>query len=78
MSDGGLTAVDAPAGLRMNPVWFAHNLATSWRHRRSLRDFGVRMAWIYAIRLGLVGREWTIGFRYPPPVGDIRLLVRAN
>jgi FkbM family methyltransferase len=62
----------------MNLKWFAHNLATSWRHRRSLRDFAARMAWIYAVPLGLAGREWAIGFYYPPPVGDIRLLVRTN
>lgn len=62
----------------MDPIWLARNLATSWRYRRSLRDFASRMAWTYAVRLGLVGREWTMGFHYAPPVGDIRLLLRAN
>ena len=62
----------------MNPIWLARNLATSWRYRQSLRDFAARMAWMYAVRLGLTGREWTMRFRYEPPVGDIHLLLRAN
>jgi len=27
---------------------------------------------------GAQGREWIIGLRYPPPIGDIRLLLRGN
>jgi FkbM family methyltransferase len=64
----------------VNPFWFARNVTVSWRNRASLRDFVLRLLWIYSARLGTtsLAREWIIGFRYPRPVGDIRLLVRAN
>jgi FkbM family methyltransferase len=64
----------------VNPFWFARNVALSWQNRASLRDFIRRLLWIYCTKLnaGLLGSEWIIGFRYPQPVGHIRLLVRAN
>ena len=36
--------------------------------------------WIYSAKLGegLRDAEWTIGFRYPPPVGNLRLALRTN
>ncbi len=64
----------------MNPVWFARNVVLSWQNRASVADFIRRLLWIYCAKLSAVlhGSEWIIGFRYPAPVGNIRLLVRAN
>lgn len=64
----------------MDPAWLRKNLAQAaacprWRDRLRM------MAWTYAGSLpGLRGRrrEWVIGFRLPPPVGELELLVRAN
>jgi FkbM family methyltransferase len=42
-------------------------------------DFARRLCWTYAHRLPVVLQgEWTIGFRFPEPVGSVRLLLRAN
>ena len=64
----------------MDAVWLGRNIASSWRHRASLIDFMLCLAWIYSARLPSMvqSRQWTIGFRYHEPVGSIRLLLRAN
>ena len=64
----------------MNPVWLARNVVTSWRSKASVFDFIQRLIWLYAAKLPTAVRkkEWTIGFCYPEPVGNIRLLLRAN
>jgi FkbM family methyltransferase len=58
----------------------ARNISTSWSNRANIADFARRMLWIYSEKLpiALRQREWTIGFRYPLPVGSVRLLLRAN
>lgn len=64
----------------MDLTWLARNVDTSWRHRGTSVDAVKRLLWIYSNILPepLRGREWQIGFRYPPPVGEIRLWLRAN
>jgi FkbM family methyltransferase len=64
----------------MNPAWLGRNLAISWRHRASLADFFKRLLLIYGERLATAGRgrEWMVGFRYAAPIGDVRLVLRAN
>lgn len=64
----------------MNPLWFIRNSISSWRTRGGIADFLRRLAWIYSAKLPTPVRrsEWTIGFRYPPPIGRVRLLLRAN
>jgi FkbM family methyltransferase len=64
----------------VNPVWFVRNVATSWRYRADIADFIQRLFFSYAAKLPRVMRkpEWVIGFRYPEPVGRIRLVLRAN
>jgi len=67
-----VTAVDVGA--------LARNVATCWRHRAGTLDVARRLALLYAERCPqpLRRREWVIGFRYPAPVGNIRLVLRAN
>ncbi len=38
------------------------------------------MIWTYSTALpaARAGREWTIGFRYPAPIGNVRLRLRSN
>lgn len=64
----------------MNLVWLARNIATSWRYRANVFDFARRLVYFYAAKLpkGIRIQEWTIGFRYTAPIGNIRLLLRAN
>ncbi len=64
----------------MNPLWLARNLARSWANRSSVSDFARRMAWIYSAKLPRFARRhhWDIAFRYPAPIGEIRLRVRDN
>jgi FkbM family methyltransferase len=64
----------------LNPIWFLRNVATSWRHGASLADVVRNLLLSYSAKLppGIRRDEWTIGFRYPKPIGDIRLLLRAN
>jgi FkbM family methyltransferase len=66
--------------IAVNPLWLARNAAQSWRQKTRLQDFVLRLMWIYGAKVGSGARrrEWTIGFRYPRPIGDVRLLVRAN
>lgn len=65
---------------KMNPLWLARNLARSWANRSSVSDFARRMAWIYSAKLPRFARRhhWDIAFRYPAPIGEIRLRVRDN
>jgi len=58
----------------------ADNARVAWRRRASANDFVRRLAWLYSHRLPRRWRPqtWTIGFRYPPPLGFVRLRVRAN
>jgi FkbM family methyltransferase len=64
----------------LNPIWLVRNAGASWRYRASLGDFMRRMLLTYSQRLPRWARrrEWTIGFRYPRPIGNIRLLLRDN
>jgi FkbM family methyltransferase len=56
------------------------NIKTAWRNRASVVDMGRRMIWVYSYRLppALAPREWTIAFRYPPPIDNVRFLLRSN
>ena len=56
------------------------NVGTACQRRGSVADFFRAMAWIYAGALpaALTPREWLIGFRYPAPVGAVRLWLRSN
>jgi FkbM family methyltransferase len=56
------------------------NTAVAWDRRASTADFARRLAWLYSDKLPktLKPREWTIGFRYPAPIGRLRLHLRAN
>ncbi len=64
----------------MNPIWFIRNVVASSHHGASLADVGRTLLLFYSAKLPprIRRREWTIGFRYPEPIGDIRLLLRAN
>jgi FkbM family methyltransferase len=64
----------------VDPVWLTRNIAKSWRHSVGYADMARRLLLTYSAKLpaGLRGREWTIGFRYPPPIGRVRLVLRAN
>ncbi len=64
----------------MNPRWLVRNLWTSWRYRASLADFVRRVLFIYSSKLPSLLRRagWIIGFRYPAPIGNVRLLLRDN
>jgi FkbM family methyltransferase len=71
--------------IAVDPRWLARNVARSWRQKMRLQDFFLRLMWIYGARRGSANRgigarrrEWTIGFRYPRPIGNVRLRVRAN
>lgn len=56
------------------------NVKTSWSNRASVVDFARRIIWIYSGKLpiALSRGDWTIGFCYPEPIRNIRLLLRAN
>jgi len=45
-----------------------------------MADFVRQLAWLYSDKLpkALKPREWRIGFRYPAPIGRLRLHLRAN
>lgn len=64
----------------MNLRSLADNARVAWRGRAKANDFLGRLAWSYSHRLPwlLRPRTWTIGFRYPAPVGAVRLCVRSN
>jgi FkbM family methyltransferase len=56
------------------------NTAVAWGRRASTADFVRQLAWLYSDKLPktLKPREWTIGFRYPAPIGGVRLHLRSN
>jgi FkbM family methyltransferase len=56
------------------------NTAVAWSRRASAADFARRIAWLYADKIPAIlePREWTIRFRYPDPIGHVRLHLRAN
>jgi FkbM family methyltransferase len=66
--------------MSFNPGWLFRNARTSWRFRASAADFVRRLLFTYSARLPRSARprDWTIGFHYPTPIGDVRLLLRAN
>lgn len=68
------------SAFNLNPIWLLRNASRSWRHRASILDFAKSMAWTYAGKLPKREhhREWEIGFRYPEPIGSLRLLLRGN
>lgn len=59
---------------------FADNARLAWQRRASVSDFIRRLAWLYSHRLPqrLRPQTWTIGFRYPAPLGALRFCVRPN
>jgi FkbM family methyltransferase len=60
--------------------WLIRNTATAWRHSPSLEDFGKRILYTYSHRLPGPGnsKEWSIGFQYRPPLGQLRFILRSN
>jgi len=64
----------------LDPVWLYRNIKTSWRYSASPRDFICQLLLRYAAALQqpLRRQEWEIGFRYPLPIGEVRLLLRDN
>lgn len=64
----------------MDVIWLTRNLANSWNYQDSLYDGAARFYLLYSPRLpGFLRRDRLIvGFKYPQPVGRVRLLLRAN
>jgi FkbM family methyltransferase len=58
----------------------AANTKVAWRRRASTINFFRRLPWLYGDHLppALAPREWTIAFRYPTPIGNVRFLLRNN
>lgn len=58
----------------------ADNARLAWPRRASANDFVRRLVWLYSHRLPrrLRPQAWTIGFRYPAPLGLVRLRLRSN
>jgi FkbM family methyltransferase len=58
----------------------AANVKTAWRRRVSAGDLVRQMLLTYAGHLPLAfgPRESTIAFRYPPPIGNVRFVMRNN
>jgi FkbM family methyltransferase len=56
------------------------NTSVAWSRRASTADFVRQLAWLYSDKLPkpLKPQEWTIGFRYPAPIGCLRLHLRSN
>src|ERR1700731_2839610 len=73
--DRGLVAAE-----RMDLRKLRENTAVAWGRRASTADFVRQMALLYADKLPamLKPQEWTIRFRYPAPVGHLRLHLRSN
>ena len=65
---------------RMDLQRLRENTAVAWSRRASAADFVRRMALLYSDKLPatLKPREWTIRFRYPDPIGRVRLHLRSN
>jgi FkbM family methyltransferase len=66
--------------LPVSPAWLLRNIVNFWPTRASLRDFFKTLLWVYSPGLprALRKQERIIGFRYPAPIGDVRLLLRDN
>lgn len=64
----------------MNIYWLAKNLVAAWRYRDTTVDAVKRLLLTYQHKLpeSLRRGDFTIGYRYPKPIGRIRLLIRAN
>lgn len=64
----------------MDLGWLKDNCRRSWRHRSTLMDVVRRMLWTYSGSLPrfMRRRSWKIGFRYRPPIGQLKLIVRDN
>ncbi|MGZ5103928.1 MAG: FkbM family methyltransferase [Usitatibacter sp.] len=64
----------------MNPVWLVRNIRNFWPTSASAGDFVQCLLWVYSPKLphALRKPERTIGFEYPDPVGNIRLVLRDN
>jgi FkbM family methyltransferase len=60
--------------------YLAENARTAWSARASVPDFVRRMAWVYSghVPSPLTPRDWIISFRFPLPVGCVRLCLRSN
>jgi FkbM family methyltransferase len=56
------------------------NTKIAWKRRASIINFFRRLTWVYGDHLppALAQREWTIAFRYPKPIGNVRFLLRNN
>ena len=64
----------------MDAGWALHNLRMAWRSGAGPGDAARQLLLRYAGALpkGLRRDDWEIGLRRPPPVGDIRLVLRDN
>lgn len=63
----------------MNARWLYRNMRNFWPVRGSAMDFARSMFWIYSRRIRkTIASEYTIRFKYPAPVGEVRLLLRCN
>jgi FkbM family methyltransferase len=64
----------------MDIAWLNRNIRASWRYRGGLPDFFARLCFVYSHRLPQFIRppEWMISFRYPQPIGSLRLSLRTN
>lgn len=64
----------------MNPIWLIRNLFTSLLYGETRSDALKRLRWLYGDRIPARWRfrEQVIGFRFPPPVGLVRIVARAN
>ncbi len=64
----------------MDAGWALHNIRMAWRSGAGPADVTRQLLLRYAGALprGLRRHDWEIGLRCPPPVGDIRLLLRDN
>jgi FkbM family methyltransferase len=60
--------------------WLLQNVRQSWRQRRGPADVVRQLLLRYASRLPQPLRrpDWVIGCRFPPPIGELRLLLRDN
>ena len=64
----------------MDLRWLVRNFGLAWRRRDSSADALRRLGWIYSDHLPRPFKKavWLIGFRYPEPVGKLRLHLRSN
>lgn len=64
----------------MDAGWALHNIKMAWRSGAGPADAARQLLLRYAGALpkGLRRPDWEIGLRRPPPVGDIRLVLRDN